>query len=81
VSTDANEDADEHGSLVGVSVEKIKALSSDEFLLRLMATPWGLLTLEQIDAIDEDARLSVIANEALTTMANSVDDDEEDHVG
>jgi hypothetical protein len=56
-------------TLAGMEPDRIKGLPSDRFRVLLTATPWGALTIEQLDVIDADERLSVIANEVLTNMA------------
>ena len=59
-------------TLIGVSARRIASLSSEEFRARLLATSWSAVTLEQLDAIEGDERLSVIADEILSSMLGGV---------
>jgi hypothetical protein len=64
--------------LIGVPPDQVKELPSERFRALLEATPWGALSIEQLEVIDDDERLSFIANEVLITMAGALPDDGED---
>ena len=65
-------------TLIAMSAQRIASLSSEEFRARLLATSWSDVTLEQLDAIDGDERLSAIANEILSSMLGGVCNGEEE---
>jgi len=65
-------------TLAGVTPDEIKGLPSDRFRTLLTATPWGTLTIDQLEVIDESERLSLIANEVLVNMVSALPDDGED---
>jgi hypothetical protein len=63
-------------TLIAYPANLLSALSSNEFRIRLTATPWQDLTIEQLDAIDENERLFTIANDVINVLTAEYDSQE-----